>query len=183
MRETLAKTRPSWIAAGAVALLLVFSILLSGRPVLTYSVNQISELKTLPDDPRLDQMRYLTFEGWMPYPAERIYPNRGGPRQPLRVGWVYSEYGVFGMPFWAQAEEGLWLYVEQPTAVRFGYLSPGRIERLEELGSGPIPREAGFPWYRHIWGWLLPLLGLIWFLLWRREDRAREAAHWAEIEG
>jgi len=176
------KVRPSWWAAGATVLFLVCSIVLSGRPVLTFSVHNVHELMTLPDDPRLERVRYYTSNGQVPYPGGRTYPSRARARQPLKLGWVYEEYGVFGMPFWASTDMELFVYYEGPTMVHAGYLAPSQLALLEEMGSGPIPRDARFPWYQHIWGWLLPILILIWFLLWRREDRARDAAHWGDIE-
>ena len=159
--------------------------MLSGRPVLTFSVHNMHELMTLPDDPRLERARDYTINGEVPYPGGRTYPSRGRERQPLKVGWVYTEYGVFGMPFWAHTDaqmEGLFVYVEGPTMFHAGYLGPSQIDLLEESGSGPIPRDAKFPWWQHIWGWLLPILGLIWFLLWRREDKKAEEEHWADVE-
>ena len=111
---------------------------------------------------------------------QRSNRYRGEQRQPLKVGWIYSEYGVFSMPFLAQAEGGPFVYIEGPEAIRGAFLSPSQLTMLEERGSGPIPRDFSFPWYQHIWGWLLPILALVCFLLWRREDRAREAAHWGD---
>jgi hypothetical protein len=176
------KLRPSWVALGAIVLFLICAMVLSGRPVLTFGVHNVHELRTLPDDPRLEAARGYTWSGEVPYPDGRFYPSRARERQPLKIGWVYTEYGVFSMPFWAQSDMGLFLYVEGPGAVRVGYLSPSQIALLEQQGSGPIPQDAGFPWYQHIWGWLLPILVLVWYLLWRREDRAREAALWSDVE-
>jgi hypothetical protein len=178
----LAKVRPSWVAAGALVLFLICAIVLSGRPVLSFSIHQVHEIATLPDDPRLEEVRRYTYAGEIPYPAGRVYRYRAEQRQPLKVGWVYSEYGVFSMPFWAQSEGGPFVYIEGAEAVRGAFLSPSQLTMLEERGSGPLPRDFSFPWYQHVWGWLLPILALIWFLLWRREDRARDAAHWADIE-
>jgi hypothetical protein len=176
------KIRPSWVAAGLTVLFLVCSIVLSGRPVLTFSAHQVHEIMTLPDDPRLEEVRRYTWLGEIPYPGGRIYRYRGQQRQPLKIGWVYAEYGVFSMPFWAQSEYGPFVYVEGAEAIRGAFLSPSQVNMLEERGSGPIPRDFSFPWYQHVWGWLLPILVLAWFLLWRREDRAREAAHWGDDE-
>src|ERR1043165_686497 len=125
-----AKVKPSWVAAGATALFLLCSSVLSVRPVLTFSVHNIHELMTLPDDPRLERARSYTWNGEVPYPGGRVYPSRGQGREPLKIGWVYEEYGVFGMPFWASSDMDMFVYVEGPTMVHAGYLPPAMLDQM-----------------------------------------------------
>ena len=174
------KIKPSWIAAGVLVLFVLGSILFSGRPVFAFSLYQVHEIRTLPDDPRLEDVRSYTRVAEIPWSNGRVRDDLAGQRQPLKLGWVYYDYGILSMPYWAQSGFGPVVYLEGAYGISFAQLSPSQIGMVEERGSGPIPRDYSFPWYLHIWGWLFPILLLLWLWLWRREDRKREAEHWGE---
>jgi hypothetical protein len=171
---------PSRIVLGVLIAGVLAAMIFSGRPWRGYSAYQIREIRTLPDDPRLASVRRYTQIALYPYVGGEARPELSIGRQPVRLGWAYQEYGILGMPYWAQSDQGLVVYMEAPDGLQFGPVTPGQIPVLEAAGAGQIPRDYSFPWYFHIWGWLFPPAFLLWLWLWRREDRAREEAHWAE---
>jgi hypothetical protein len=183
MQGKLAKIRPSWIVAGVLVLFTLGSILFSGRPVFGYSAYVIEEEMVLPENgPHPDWLRFQTTVGEMPWPNGRSRPSLAGTTNPIKIGHVYNEYGILGMPYWASpdSEMGLFLYSEQETHIGGTPVDPDRLHFVEEAAGVSIPREQGARWYKHIWGWLFPILLAIWLFLWRREDRKREAEHWGD---
>lgn len=181
MKEKLAKLRPSWVVAGILVLFTLASILFSGRPVFGYGVSVVERELVIPDNPQTEGLRELATVGELPYPNGGIRSGLAGTRQPLRLGYVYTEYGILGMPYWAQLDPalGMVLYVETENHINAVPINPQRLDLLERQAGVPIPREHGTRWYNHIWGWLFPILFLVWLFLWRREDGKREEEHWA----
>lgn len=173
------KIRPSWIAAGVLVLFTLGAILFSGKPVFAFSLYQVHEIRTLPDDPRLEDVRRYAQTAMIPYPNGRVRDDLAG-RQPLKLGWVYYDYGILSMPYWAESGFGPVVYIEGEYGLDLAQLGPSQIGMLEERGGGSVPRDFSFPWYLHVWGWLFPILLLLWLWLWRREDKKREAAHWGD---
>lgn len=169
--------RPSRIVLGILVLFTLASILFSGRPIAGYGVSVIEEVMVLPDNaPRAAWLRDQTTVGEMPYPNGRARPWLANTVQPVRLGHVYTEYGIFGMPYWAQPDSdlGMFVYSEGENHIGGTPVDPRRIQLLETAAGVPIPREHSSLWYKHIWGWLFPILFVTWLLLWRREDRKRE---------
>lgn len=182
MKDKLAKVRPSWWVAGILVLFTLGSLLFSGRPPLGYSTYVIEEVMTLPDNaPNARLLRYQSTVGVLPYPNGGTRPSLAGTTQPIKIGYVYTEYGILGMPYWAHrdSEIGMFLYSEQAEHIGGTPMDPDRIHLVEAAAGVSIPREHSTRWYNHIWGWLFPILFVIWLLLWRREDRKREEEHWA----
>lgn len=178
MIDKLKTIRPSRYALGILVLFTLASILFSGRPIGGYGVYVIEEVMELPDNaPRADWLRRQTTVGELPYPNGRPRPWLADATQPVRIGHVYTEYGILGMPYWASrdSELGMFLYSEGVDHIGGRPLNdPRRIQQVEEAAGVSIPREHSARWYQHIWGWLFPILFATWLLLWRREDRKRE---------
>lgn len=178
MKETLKKKiTPSRAVLGILVLFTLASILFSGRPIAGYGVSVIEEVVVLPDNaPRAAMLRELTTVGEMPYPNGRARPSLANRTQPVKIGRVYTEYGILGMPYWAQADEelGLFIYSEGENHIGGAPINPARLQLLDEAAGVSIPRDHSARWYQHVWGWLFPILFLVWLLLWRREDRKRE---------
>jgi hypothetical protein len=178
MKDKLVKIRPSRVLLGILVLFTLGSILFSGRPIGGYGVSVIEEVMVLPDNaPEAEWLRRQTTVGELAYPNGRPRPWLADEIQPVKIGYVYTEYGIFGMPYWAQADDtlGLFLYSEGVDHIGGRPLNtPTRIRQVEEAAGVSIPREPGARWYRHVWGWIFPILFVTWLLLWRREDRKRE---------
>jgi hypothetical protein len=177
MKETLKKITPSRAVLGILLLFTLVSILFSGRPIAGYGVSVIEEVMVFPDNgPRAEWLRYQTTVGEMPYPNGRPRPSLANTTQPVKLGHVYTEYGILGMPYWAQPDSdlGMFVYSEGENHIGGTPVDPRRVHLLEEATGVAIPREHSSRWYKHIWGWLFPILFLVWLLLWRREDRKRE---------
>ncbi|HVQ09395.1 MAG TPA: hypothetical protein VMS43_13260 [Allosphingosinicella sp.] len=173
----LKKMTPSRWVAGTLLLFTLVSILFSGRPIAGYGVSVIEEDMVLPDNaPRADMLRELTTVGELPYPNGRPRRSLANTTQPVKIGHVYTEYGILGMPYWAQpdGELGMFIYSEGENHIGGAPLNPARLQLLEQAAGVSIPREHSSRWYKHIWGWLFPILFVVWLLLWRREDRKRE---------
>lgn len=176
------KIRRSWIALGLLAAFTLGSILFSGRPIFGYGASVVEEVMVIPEGPRSAQLREVASVGELPYPNGGTRSGLAGTRQPLKLGYVDTEYGILGMPYWAQADPqlGMVLYVETEEHLNAAPIDPRRIDMLQQMAGVPIPREHSTHWYFHIWGWLFPILFFAWLWLWRKEDRAREAEHWGE---
>lgn len=183
MKAKFAKIRPSWVVAASLVLFTIGSILFSGRPVFGYSVSVVEEDMVLPENgPHGDWLRFQTTVGVMPYPNGGSRPSLAGTTQPIKIGRVYKEYGILSMPYWAHQDSemgDLFLYSEQENHIGGTPVALDRLHFVEEAAGISIPREQGARWYKHIWGWLFPVLLLVWLFLWRREDRKREEEHWA----
>ena len=170
----------SWMLAALLAVAVLANALLTTRPLQGYSMYQIEEIATLPDTPELADVRRYTEIGSGMLPYECGWTPRATPaRPPLKLGWTYRETSALRMPFWAAGEFGFVTYLEQPSGIEFGILSPSQVAMLEERLGRRFTENYSFPWYLHLWGWL-PLIGLIvWTWLWRREANLAEEARWA----
>ncbi|HEV7659574.1 MAG TPA: hypothetical protein VGO55_06980 [Allosphingosinicella sp.] len=177
MIDKLKTIRPSRYVLGTLVAFTLASILFSGRPIAGYGVSVVEEVMVFPDTaPRADWLRRQTTVGELPYPNGRARLWLADTVQPVKLGYVYTEYGIFGMPYWAQpdSELGMFVYSEGVDHIGGTPVDPRRIQLLEMASGVSVPREHSSLWYKHIWGWLFPILFLTWLLLWRREDRKRE---------
>lgn len=181
MKDKLKKVRPSWVAAGLLILFTLVSIGFSGRPPLGYSASVVEYELTIPDNAQTEGLREVATVGELPWPNGGTRPGLAGTRQPLKLGYVYNEYGILSMPYWAQLdpELGMVIYVETENHINAAPINPQRLDLLERQAGVAIPREHSTRWYNHVWGWVFPILFLVWLFLWRREDRKREEEHWA----
>jgi hypothetical protein len=150
----------SRIVLGVIALLLAVNFALTDRSWKLASAPRVSEVEVLPEAPAFAPVRAATeAEG-----AALAYPIRGTPppaaaRPALKLGYAYREVSLFGMPLWAYPEPGLVTYLERPAAMQALVLSPEQVAALGTL-TGRDYAQLGFPWYLHLWGWLL-LVGII----------------------
>jgi hypothetical protein len=173
------KMEKSTILLALIGLAFAAVALLSERPWNATTSYRIVEITTLPDDPRLAQLRRYTEigSGAFPYLPGEERPAAGAP-QPLKIGWAYSEFSILTLPLWASGDLGLVTYLETPVWRHFAIIVPGQRPLLDELIGGDVVGRNGFQWYRHVWGWLFVAAMLMWAWLKRREDLAREEAHW-----
>ena len=171
----------SWVLAALLAVGVLANALLSNRPLQGYSMYQIEEIATLPETPELADVRRYTEIGAGEIPHLRgARDDVDAEAEPLKLGWVYRESGILGLPYWAENVSTLpALYIDYGDAYRYAGVGPRQVPLLEEKAGRPVLRDYEFRWYRHVWGWLFPLaIGLL-ILLWRKEARAREEAMWA----
>jgi len=141
-----------------VALGLVANFALTERSWKLASTPRVMALGVLGDSPALGQFHAATLasEAELPYPPGATPP--AGP-QPLRVGLAYREVSLFALPLWAYPEPGLVTYVERPADIQAHVLDPDQVAALDGA-TGAAYSQTRFPWYLHIWGWLL-LVGII----------------------
>ncbi len=171
----------SWVLAALLAVAVLANALLTNRPLQGYSMYQIEEIATLPETPELADVRRYTEIGAGEIPHLRgARDDLDASAQPLKLGWLYRESGILGLPYWAENVSTLpALYIDYGDAYRYAGVGPRQVSLLEEKAGRPVLRDYEFRWYRHVWGWLFPLaIGLL-ILLWRKEARAREEAMWA----
>lgn len=165
----------SRIVLGVIVLLLAVNFALTDRSWKLASAPRVSEIEVLPDTPAFAAVRAATEADGAPL----AYPIRGTPppaaaRPALKLGYAYREVSLFGMPLWAYPEPGLVTYLEQPAAMRALVLSPEQVTALGAL-TGRDHAQVSFPWYLHLWGWLL-LVGIIAWTKARSIDISRAEA-------
>jgi len=152
----------SRIILGVIVLFLVVNLALTDRSWKLASAPRIAELGTLDETPALAPLRAATeaSEQVLPYPPNGPLPAIAG-RQPLKAGLAYREVSLFGLPLWAYSEPGLATYLERPRDMRALPLDPEQAAALD-AATGYAYSEVRFAWWLHIWGWLLPILILVW---------------------
>lgn len=171
-----------------LAVLMVVGVLanalLSNRPLQGYTMYQIEEIATLPDSPELADVRRYTEIGAGEIPHLRGARNVDADEQPLKLGWLYRESGILGLPYWAENVSTMpALYIDYGDAYRYAGVGPRQVPLLEQKAGRPVLRDYQFHWYRHVWGWMFPLALALLIWLWRKEARAREEEEWAaEVE-
>ena len=173
--ELMRKVTPSRVVLAVLVLATLLVLVFSGRPWRGYNMPRIAEIAVLPDDSRTEAVRRYTEIGsgifpWLDGPR----PELAGERQPLRLGYAYVEYGILGMPYGVGDEFGLVTYFDSPAGIQFGVIAPGQRPLLDEMVGRPLTRDYEFRWYLYVWGWLFPVLFLLWIYLWWREDRQEE---------
>lgn len=159
-----------------IAVVWVVIALLSERPWGLTSTPRIREIQTIPENRRTTNLRLWTTV-LVPY-MDRERPPEAGPRPPVKIGWSYREYSIFTMPVWAQSEANLVIYVEAPDGREFSSLRPDRLDQFERMTGVQVPRDYAFPWYLYMWGWWWLIALIVWTLVKRKEDQAREEEHW-----
>jgi hypothetical protein len=169
------KTPKSRIILGALLGAIILALLFSGRPWRGYNMPRVTPIAVLEDSPRLADVRHYTEIG------PGIFPYIGGPRpelaetrQPLRLGYAYVEYGIFGLPYWVGEEYGMVTYLETSAGVQVAAITPGQVPLLDEMIGAPTASGYHFRWYLYIWGWPLLILFVAWVWTWRREDLSEE---------
>lgn len=169
--------------AAVLAIGVIANMLLSNRPMTGYGMLRIEEIATLPDTPELADVRRYTQigSGFIPHMRGHRPPGPGTP--PLKLGWVYEEYGILSLPYWASnASTGPKLYFDTGYGYPVAGVTPRQIPLLEQKAGSPILSGYSFAWYRHVWGWVFPLSLVLLVWLWLRERRAEEEAHWGYDE-
>jgi hypothetical protein len=172
------------VMPGVLVILLAAIFVLSDRPWLPTSMPAVSEVETLPDTPKMADVRDYTEMGsaFLPHTekekARRQAEQRRQPydyeKEPLRLGWSYREVSFLRMPFFAYEEFGLVTYFDRPGGYHIALLPPAQVELLGEL-TGKDYRGSRFPFYLYLWGWLFPIaaIALVWLYL-RQEAKRRE---------
>ena len=154
---------------GLMVLIFAGIVLLSGRPFLPANTPRISEIHSLPEEPKFADVRDFTHygSGILPYNArERAERSRRNwnERQPIKVGYAFREVSMMRLPLAAYRDLGLVTYVETGAGYKIAILGPEQVELLEEL-TGRDYDGYFFPFWRYSWGWLvvfgfLSVLGL-----------------------
>jgi hypothetical protein len=163
----------SRIIMAILVLAVVAAIAFSDRNWALTNMPRVEPIATLPEKPELQPVRRDTEIGsdLLPYASER---SRDAVREPgaLRLGYSYREVSLFGMPFWAYEEFGLVTYLEKPGGYQIGLLNPAKLRIIEDAAGRPYSGHV-FALHRHLWGWLLVIGFIAWFVARRREDEKR----------
>ena len=153
----------SRIVLVALVLVMAANFALTDRSWKLASLPRMRELATLQSGPALAEFVAATQAS-----GDRLdYPPRAAPRAPapgappLKAGIAYREVTLFGMPLWAYPEPGLVTYYERPDHMQVLVIPPDERATLDEA-TGMAYSQVRFPWYFHLWGWILPLLILLW---------------------
>jgi hypothetical protein len=171
----------SRIVLAALALAVAAIFYFSDLPFGLTSNPRVAEVALIPEGPQFaDVRRYANYgAAELPYISDAERPAAADTRPP-KIGWTYREASALRMPFWASGEFGYVAYVERPQGILITPIGDAQMALLEQRAGRAYSREYSFPWYRHVWGWLI-LVGLIaWTLIWRREANLAEEARWAE---
>jgi hypothetical protein len=160
----------------AIAVAWLAIALLSERPWGLTSTPRIREIQTIPDNSRTTNLRRWTTV-LVPYMDRERRPELG-PVAQVRLGWSYREYSIFTMPVWAESEGNLVFYTETPEGREFSSIDSRRLDLFERMTGVQLPRDYAFPWYLYMWGWWVLIALIVWTLVKRKEDLAREEEHW-----
>lgn len=146
---------------GVLVLFLAVNFAVTDRSWKLASLPRVQEIETLPTGPEMAGFLEATQASAeeLAYPPHAAPPEASSGVPPLKVGIAYREVSLFGMPLWAYPEPGLVTYVERPAHMRVLVLSPEQQSALDQAGGKAYSRVR-FPWYFHLWGWLL-LVGVI----------------------
>ena len=178
------KIKPYWVVAALLAVFVFANMIVTNRPLSGYKMMQVEEIATLPDTPELADVRLYAQNrpyGFIPHMRGSGAAPAGTP--PLKVGWVYEERGIMGLPYWASViSTGPSLYFDTGTGYQLAGVAPGQVALLEQKAGSPVLTGYKFSGWRYMWGWLFPLTLLLLAWLWLRERRAAEDAHWAYDE-
>jgi len=150
----------SRIVLGVIVLLLALNFALTDRSWKLASAPRVSEVDVPAETAALAPVRAATeaSDARLPYPI-RAAPRPAVTRPALKVGFAYREVSLFGMPLWAYPEPGLITYLERPADMQALVLSPAQVTALGAV-TGRDYSKVRFPWYLHVWGWLL-LAGIV----------------------
>jgi hypothetical protein len=149
---------------------------------------RIEALGALDEGPEVNQLlgRSQLEPGLLPYTARqrgnRALEPTAAPARP-QVGFSYRELSILRMPIWAYEDQGLVAYSEERDGYYYVPLDEEQSAALDRI-TGSRHSDYRFPFWEHLWGWLL-LVGLIvWtFLHLRAGAKLEEQAEFAEAEG
>ena len=161
-----------------VGLAMVAILFWSDRPLGLTSNPRIDEIAVLSDDPRLADLRRQIQWGDSLYPYISAKAQARAPKPPrLKFGWTYREWNMLSMPFAAYDEAGFAAFLEMRGGIKLALADEETRRLIEEvIGRDPTTGYA-FPWYRHIWGWLIVVGLALWQVLSLSEiARAKKAA-------
>jgi hypothetical protein len=172
------------VMPGVLVLALAAIFVLSDRPWLPTSMPAVSQIETLPNTPKMADVRRYTEMGsaFLPHTGKEQARRRAELRgaqydydnEPLRLGWSYREVSFLRMPFFAYEEFGLVTYFDRLGGYHIALLPPAQVELLGEL-AGKDYGEERFPFYFYLWGWLFPAAALGLVLLYLRHEARRRA--------
>jgi len=183
---------PFWLAATAMALMLLGSIFFSGRFIVLSDPPVIAHLSAVKIPPELGDMVGVLDEYGVHLQRRRsrveialtnaqrlsgaqLEPSSYGNMTEPMIGYSIREWGFLGMPFGWKREYGTVLYVKNDWGMLYSELKPGAWDVINKANGRDVTRDGFFPFWNHIWGWLF-ILGLIgaWWLWQRGNDRRRE---------
>ena len=168
----------SRIVLGLLAVAMAFILILSERPFGLTSSPRLDEIAVLPDDPRLAELRRQIQWGdsLYPYVSPKAQAEAAQAPTRLKFGWTYREWSMLGMPFAAYAESGFAAYLEMRGGIKLALIDEDLRGLIEQVTGRDLEADYDFPWYRHIWGWLIVAVLAVWQVLSLREiKRAKKA--------
>lgn len=184
---------PFRVAVTAFVLALVSAVLFSERYIVLQSRPAIGHLASVKIPPELgDTIGALDDYGVHMQRERSKFENMlraantilGHPPKPdsfdnmtaPAIGYSIREWAFLGMPFGYSTEYGHVLYVRNDWGVIYSPLTDGGWAQLDKANGRDLRAGNFFPFWLHIWGWGVVLLGLLTVWLWHRGNvRRREA--------
>lgn len=155
----------------ALAFVILVSHLVSDRPMMIASFNNVAPVGDLPPavtDVIDDWSITIHRSDWNGPVALAL--GRTGDGRRVRLGWVVREWSLMTLPLFAYRQSDLAAFREDMYGYRLLGLTPGQLRVVATATGTPW-----FPWWRFAWGWLaVTALGLfVWAeLRWQARRRA-----------
>ena len=155
----------------AVMFVLLVSHLVSARPMMIASFNNVAPAGDLPPavtDVMDDWSAVIHRSDWKA-PIARALGHAANDRR-VRLGWVVREWSFMTLPLFAWRQSDLAAFREDLYGYRLLGLTDGQLGAIERSIGRPW-----FPWWRFAWGWLViaALAAFIWAeLRWQARRRA-----------
>ena len=161
--------------------IIILSFALHPLPLLRTDAPAVHHIEDLPPDTNFVRLQFV-----LDYSGGVIMPVKGGPdpekgEKPTlpAIGYSYREMSMLGLPFFAYKEYGIGLYSRGHNSIDFTPLDLDKIDVLENVMGTKLARTRGyfFPFWMHIWGWLVLAIGLGWaWWEWRDAERRKDEA-------
>ena len=154
MSDTAEPPRQVWhfLLLVPVAFALLASALLSGRPVLLASFNNVALAGPAPaavvPDFGSDWSAIVHRSDWRAPIAQALgHPDL---RRPPRLGWPVRQWSFLSLPLGAYRQGPLLAAKEDGYGYRLYGLTDEQIGAIDRAGATPW-----YPWWRYGWGWLV----------------------------
>lgn len=161
--------------------IIILSFALHPRPLMRTDAPGVHHLQDLPPNADFAKLkRFMAYSGvMMPVLGARKVVRLDEDATSPALGYSYREVSMLGLPFAAYTEYGVGLYTRSDSHINFVPLDADYIALLEKETGAPLASTRGymFPFWLHIWGWLVGAIGIAWaWWEWRDAERRKDEA-------
>jgi len=166
------------IVMAVVVIALLAALLFSPRYWVAQSRSTISHVADLPKDRELPEFVDMVWLAGVHVAHQRSKAEQAarlnGPvadtrftleDEEPRLGYSVREFSMLGMPFAYWTEGGYALYTRSPSETRLMPLNEAGIAELNEAAGEDLTAGFVYPFWKHLWGWLVVAGVALWALL------------------